>query len=161
MSTWVITGAGRPRRRTGWLGGWRPTHVEALCGHAHTDLAQATGDPSHLDRAHQALTTAAAHLAPVRPRAAALCLTHLARIHHKCGEPEHAPAPAGAVLTADTCGSVDGWSSSRIDAETASRTTLCIRTSDGRIGTAKVTEITINPFNNEVIGANLVWTVWY
>jgi transcriptional regulator with XRE-family HTH domain len=74
----------------GWLGGWQPAHVEALCGHAHADLARATGDPSHLDRAHQALTTAAAHLTPVRPRAAALCLTHLARTHHKCGDPDQA-----------------------------------------------------------------------
>jgi hypothetical protein len=79
----------------GWLGGWQPAHVEALCGHAHADLARATGDPSHLDRAHQALTTAAAHLTPVRPRAAALCLTHLARTHHKCGDPDQATTLAG------------------------------------------------------------------
>jgi hypothetical protein len=74
----------------GWLDGWHPAHVQALCGHAHAGLAGATGDHAHLDRAHEILTSAAAHLAPVRPRAAALCLTHLAHAHHKHGDPDQA-----------------------------------------------------------------------
>lgn len=75
---------------------------------------------------------------------------------------EHAPAPAGALLSPDACGSVDGWSSATIDAGAArSGVTLCIHTSDGRIGTVNVTDITRNSATGAILGANLVWTVWY
>ena len=74
----------------GWLDGWQPAHVQAVLGHAYADLAQTSHDPADLDRAHDTLTTAAEHLAAVRPRAAALALTHLAQAHHPCGDPDQA-----------------------------------------------------------------------
>jgi hypothetical protein len=73
----------------GWFGGWQPAHVAAVCGHAQADLATATGDADVLAAAHVALVTAAEQLAAVRPRAAALCLTHLADAHRRCGDPDH------------------------------------------------------------------------
>jgi hypothetical protein len=76
----------------GWFGGWQPAHLRALCGHAHADLALATGDPGALTAAHEALITAADQLATLRPRAAALCLTHLAHAHHDCGDSEQVTA---------------------------------------------------------------------
>ena len=77
-----------PRDVPGWLDGWHPTHLTATTGHAHADLALETGDPDHLDRAHELLSTAAEHLTGVRPRAAALALTHLARAHQAYGNPD-------------------------------------------------------------------------
>jgi hypothetical protein len=74
----------------GWLAGWHPAHVQAVCGHAHADLARTTGNPTDLDRAHHLLTAAADQLAPTRPRAAALCLAHLAHTHHSHGDPDQA-----------------------------------------------------------------------
>jgi transcriptional regulator with XRE-family HTH domain len=74
----------------GWLGGWQPAHLQALLGHARADLAQASGAPADVDRAHEHLSTAAEQLTSVRPRAAALCLTHLARLHHTCGDLDQA-----------------------------------------------------------------------
>ena len=73
-----------------WLDGWHPTHLTAGTGHAHADLARQTGDPAHLDQAHQLLILAAEHLTGVRPRAAALCLTHLAHTHHTSGDHDQA-----------------------------------------------------------------------
>jgi transcriptional regulator with XRE-family HTH domain len=74
----------------GWLDGWQPAHVQAMLGHAYADLTHGSGDPADLDRAQQHLSTAAGHLAAVRPRAAALALTHLARTHRRCGDPDEA-----------------------------------------------------------------------
>ena len=79
-----------PHDVPGWLDGWQPAHLTAVAGHAHADLALHTGNPDHLDRAHRTLTHAAEHLTPVRPRAAALALTHLARAHQAYGDTDQA-----------------------------------------------------------------------
>jgi hypothetical protein len=80
----------QPDAVPGWLGGWHPAHVPAVIGHAHADLARTTGELDQLDQAHQLLTTAAEQLASIRPRAAALCLTHLAHTHYHHGNPDQA-----------------------------------------------------------------------
>ena len=74
----------------GWLGGWHPAHVTALCGHAYAGLAGESGSLRDLALAHERLTGAAGQLAPVRPRAAALCLTRLALAYQRCGNPDGA-----------------------------------------------------------------------
>jgi hypothetical protein len=79
----------------GWLGGWQPAHVRAVSGHAYAGLARKSGDPDDLDRAHEALIHAAERLNDLRPRAAALCLTHLAHAHLACGDPDRAASLAG------------------------------------------------------------------
>jgi hypothetical protein len=77
-----------------WLGGWEPRHVWAVLGHALADLALASGDPDDLDRAHQHLSPAAGSLTAVRPRAAALCLIHLAGVHRAYGNSDRVAALA-------------------------------------------------------------------
>jgi hypothetical protein len=94
----------------GWLGGWQHAHVRAVVGHAYADLAQVSGDPAHLERAHERLTPAAAQLAGVRPRAAALALTHLARVHRASGDADRV-----AELTARAGDLATGLRSARLD----------------------------------------------
>jgi hypothetical protein len=79
-----------------WLGGWQPAHVQAVCGHALAVLAEASDDPAHAAEAHQRLIGAADELAAAgRVRAAALCLTAVARMHLRCGNPDEASWWAG------------------------------------------------------------------
>jgi transcriptional regulator with XRE-family HTH domain len=86
----------------GWLGGWQHAHVRAVVGHAYAELAHVSGDPANLERAHERLIPAAAQLAGVRPRAAALALTHLARLHRTSGDADQVAeltARAGHLAT--------------------------------------------------------------
>jgi transcriptional regulator with XRE-family HTH domain len=75
-----------------WLAGWEPAHTEAVCGHAYALLAE-TDDAAAEDvvEAHRRLAAAADELTVAgRRRAAALCLTGLARLHQRCGHPDEA-----------------------------------------------------------------------
>jgi transcriptional regulator with XRE-family HTH domain len=109
-----VAAAVDPDTVPGWFGGWQPAHVAAVCGHAQADLATATGDVDALAAAHAALVTAAERLVAVRPRAAALCLTHLAHAHRKCGDPDNV---IGLVARAQHL--AGGLRSGRVSAELA------------------------------------------
>jgi hypothetical protein len=101
-----------PHDVPGWLDGWHPSHLTATTGHAHADLALHTGDPDHLDQAHEMLTLAAEHLTGVRPRAAALALTHLARAHRAYGNHDQAAkltTQAGHLATSPPHHRQRGW----------------------------------------------------
>lgn len=80
-----------PEAVPGWLGGWEPAHAEAVCGHAYARLAEASGDAADEAEAHKRLATAAEELTVAgRVRAAVLCLSELARMHQRCGNPDEA-----------------------------------------------------------------------
>jgi hypothetical protein len=112
----------------GWLGGWEPGHVRAVLGHALADLAHASGDPDDLDRAHRRLIPAAEGLTAVRPRAAALCLIHLARVHRAYGSSDQVAALASRAEQLAT-----GLRSGRVSRELAAlRGTTVGEVSSGR-----------------------------
>jgi transcriptional regulator with XRE-family HTH domain len=82
---------GEPEAAPEWLGGWVPAHSQAVCGHAFARLAEVSDEPADAAEAHKLLATAAEELIVAgRLRAAALCLTSLARMHHRCGSPNEA-----------------------------------------------------------------------
>jgi hypothetical protein len=86
-----------------WFGGWQPAHSHAMCAHAVTSLALATGDDAHLADAHDRLTRAAGELAATtRARALALVQSRLAGLCLHTGDGGGAAgwlerAAAGAV----------------------------------------------------------------
>lgn len=74
-----------------WLAGWEPAHTQAVCGHAYARLAELGDDPADVVEAHKRLATAADELTVAgRVRAAALCLTTLARMYRRCNNPDEA-----------------------------------------------------------------------
>jgi hypothetical protein len=82
---------GAPEAAPEWMGGWVFAHVQAVCGHAFARLAEVSDSSADAAEAHALLAAAADELMVAgRLRAAALCLTSLARMHVRCGNPDEA-----------------------------------------------------------------------